>query len=79
MRLQVVAPSGFAGRVIAAYRDGVAARDLVFLVFGVRREAWGAERLYVLKVVLDVKSRGSTCLRLTPRICWRKPAGWGLI
>jgi proteasome lid subunit RPN8/RPN11 len=58
MRLQVVAPSGFAGRVIAAYRDGVAARDLVFLVFGVRREAWGAERLYVLKVVLDVKSKG---------------------
>jgi proteasome lid subunit RPN8/RPN11 len=58
MRLQIVAPSGFAGRVIAAYRDGVAARDLVFLVFGVRREAWGAERLYVLKVVLDVKSRG---------------------
>jgi len=58
MRLQIVAPSGFAGRVIAAYRDGVAAKDLVFLVFGVRREAWGAERLYVLKVVLDVKSRG---------------------
>jgi hypothetical protein len=58
MRLQVVAPSGFAGRVIAAYRDGVAAGDLVFLVFGVRREAWGVERLYVLKVILDVKSRG---------------------
>ncbi len=58
MQLQVVAPLGFAGRVIAAYRDGVAARDLVFLVFGVRRKAWGAERLYVLKVVLDVKSRG---------------------
>jgi len=58
MRLQIVAPSGFAGRVIAAYKDGVAAKDLVFLVFGVRREAWGAERFYVLKVVLDVKSRG---------------------
>ncbi len=58
MWLQVVAPSGFAGRVIAAYKDGVAARDLVFLVFGVRREAWGAERLYVLKAILDVKSRG---------------------
>jgi proteasome lid subunit RPN8/RPN11 len=58
MRLQVIAPSGFASRVIAAYRDGVAARDLVFLVFGVRREAWGVERLYVLKVILDVKSKG---------------------
>ncbi len=45
MRLQVVAPSGFADQVIAAYKDGVAARDLVFPVFGVRREAWGALHL----------------------------------